>query len=95
MSGSFYLPEGLSIPVAEADGLSAPYWQGLRENVLKVQRCSNCGAWQWGPEWLCHQCHSFDLNWVPVDSLIVKQLRSVLESRRDRAANDRAARMRI
>lgn len=61
-----YLPEGLPIPVAEADGLSAPYWAGLMEGELRVQRCAGCGAWQWGPEWICHSCHSFDLNWEPV-----------------------------
>jgi uncharacterized OB-fold protein len=20
-------------------------------------------VWQWGPEWICHRCHSFDLTW--------------------------------
>jgi uncharacterized OB-fold protein len=62
-----YLPEGLSAPVPEPDGLSAPYWQGLRDNVLKVQRCRACRTWQWGPEWLCHKCLGFDLDWVEVE----------------------------
>ena len=44
-----YLPEGLPIPVPEPDGLSAPYWEGLRRGALLVQRCSACGGWQWGP----------------------------------------------
>ena len=26
-----------------------------------VQRCGACNMWQWGPEWICHRCHSFDL----------------------------------
>ena len=30
-STTSYLPEGLPIPVPEPDGLSAPYWAGLRE----------------------------------------------------------------
>ncbi len=29
-----YLPEGLAIPVPEPDGLSRPYWEGLRANRL-------------------------------------------------------------
>jgi len=62
----FYLPEGLPIPVAEPDGLSAPFWQGLTEERLLVQRCTHCGTWQHGPEWLCHRCHSFDLGWNEV-----------------------------
>ena len=30
---------------------------------LRIQKCGGCGAWQWGPEWICHRCHSFDLRW--------------------------------
>jgi uncharacterized OB-fold protein len=55
-----YLPAGLPIPVPEPDGLSRPFWQGLRENRLLVQHCAACGTWQHGPEWICHQCHAFD-----------------------------------
>jgi uncharacterized OB-fold protein len=61
-----YLPAGLPAPVPEPDGLSAPYWAGLREGRLLVQRCSGCGTWQFGPEWLCHRCHRFDPDWVEV-----------------------------
>jgi uncharacterized OB-fold protein len=63
----FYLPEGLTIPVPEPDGLSAPYWQGLREERLVVQRCARCRGWQWGPEWICSKCSSFDLQWEHVE----------------------------
>ena len=66
-SGSTYLPQGLPIPVAEPDGLSAPYWAGLRQNRLLLQRCRNCRIWQFGPEWLCHRCHAFDLAWTEVE----------------------------
>ena len=66
-SSSFYLPEGMPIPVAENDGLSASYWEGLRHEELRVQRCSKCQTWQWGPEWICHKCLSFDLNWVHIE----------------------------
>lgn len=62
-----YLPPGLPIPVAEPDGLSAPFWNGLRENRLLVQRCQHCETWQFGPEWLCHQCHQFDPSWQEVE----------------------------
>ena len=62
-----YLPEGLPRPVPEPDGLSAPYWEGTRRGELRVQKCRACGGWQWGPEWICHACLSFDLAWEPVD----------------------------
>ena len=63
-----YLPEGLPIPVPEPDGLSAPFWDGLREGRLRVQRCSACGTWQFAPEWICHHCHRFHPDWVEVVS---------------------------
>jgi uncharacterized OB-fold protein len=66
MNAETYLPPGLPIPVPEADGLSAPYWSGLRENRLRVQRCAGCGTWQFGPEWICHRCHRFDPDWIEV-----------------------------
>jgi len=62
----FYLPEGLPAPVPEPDGVSAPYWTGLREGRLMVQRCQQCGCWQFGPEWICHRCLAFDPAWVEV-----------------------------
>lgn len=65
-AGTSYLPPGLPIPIAEPDGLSAPYWAGLRVGRLFVQRCSNCGTWQFGPEWLCHHCLAFDPTWTEV-----------------------------
>ena len=62
-----YLPNGMPIPVPEADGLSDPYWQGLRDGRLMVQRCAVCSTWQFGPEWICHQCHAFDVAWQEVE----------------------------
>ena len=62
----FYLPEGLPIPVPEADALSQPYC-GLRREELWVQRCVSCQTWQWGPEWICHNCLAFDPAWVRVE----------------------------
>lgn len=61
-----YLPPGLPAPVTEADKLDQPYWQATRQGKLMVQRCGACQTWQWGPEWLCHKCHSFDMKWVEV-----------------------------
>jgi uncharacterized OB-fold protein len=66
-TGSSYLPKGLPIPVAEPDGLSAPYWTGLRQSRLLVQRCGHCRTWQFGPEWLCHRCHAFDPEWIEIE----------------------------
>ena len=66
-ANNLYLPHGLPVPVSEPDGLSRPYWEGLRENRLRVQRCSHCKTWQFGPEWICHKCHSFELEWTDIE----------------------------
>jgi uncharacterized OB-fold protein len=62
----FYLRPGLPVPVPARDGLDRPYWEGLREDVLRLQRCNACGRFQWGPEWICHRCLSFDLGYEAV-----------------------------
>lgn len=61
-----YLPPGLPEPIPMPDGLDAPYWEGTRAHELRVQQCGSCGGFQWGPEWVCHQCLSFDLGWSVV-----------------------------
>ena len=63
---STYLPAGMPQPSSGPDGLSKPYWDGTRQSKLMIQKCRGCGAWQWGPEWICHRCHSFDLLWEEI-----------------------------
>ena len=65
-TSAFVLPPGMPRPVPEADGLDAPYWEGTRAGELRVQRCRGCRGFQWGPEWICHRCLAFDLEWVAV-----------------------------
>ena len=56
-----YLRPGLPKPMPRPDGLDGPYWEALEREVLMVQRCKDCGAWQWGPDWICHRCLSENL----------------------------------
>ncbi len=56
-----YLSPGLPAPVPARDGLDAPFWEGLANDKLFLQRCQSCERWQWGAEWVCHRCRSFDL----------------------------------
>jgi uncharacterized OB-fold protein len=65
-SSDAYLPKGLPRPVPSPDGLDAAYWEGTRAHELRVQRCRSCRGWQWGPEWICHRCRSFELGWERV-----------------------------
>lgn len=62
---STYLNAGLPRPVG--DGLDDVFWAGLQENKLLIQRCGSCQQWQWGPEWICHHCHSFELSFEEVE----------------------------
>lgn len=50
-----------------ADGLDRPYWEGLQAGELRLQRCSECDLWIWGPRWMCGQCKAFDPEWVAVE----------------------------
>jgi uncharacterized protein len=63
----YYLASGLPAPRAARDGLDAPFWAGLAEERLLLQRCTRCRRWQWGPEWLCHRCHSFEIGYEAVE----------------------------
>jgi len=66
-TSDWYLAAGMPVPTWDADELQKPYWTGLREGVIRVQKCGDCGEWQWGPEWICHVCRSFNMTWVPVE----------------------------
>lgn len=60
-----YLPPGLPAPAP--DELTAPFWNGLRDGRLLIQRCVACGTWRFGPEWICHHCHGFVAHWEAVE----------------------------
>ena len=62
-----YLPEGLPLPTCGPADPAAAFWAGLRNSELLIQRCRCCKSWQWGPEFICHRCHSFDLEWRAVE----------------------------
>jgi len=65
-AANFYLPEGLPIPAPARTDLSTPYWDGLREEVLRVQRNPRTGRYQWPAQWICHDDQGFDIGWVEV-----------------------------
>ncbi len=67
-SPQYVLPKGLPYPAPMRDGMDAPFWEGTRRHELVVQRCNACGGWQWGPEWNCHHCYSFDMGWTQVEA---------------------------
>ncbi len=62
-----YLPDGLPTPMASPDGLDTGYYEAAARHELVVQKCDDCGTFQWGPEWICHKCRSFNMGWVQVE----------------------------
>jgi len=76
----YYLPAAMPAPVPEADGLDTPYWEATRRGELVIQRCGKCRAWQWGPEWICHACLSFEMGWERVEGRGVMPSRSTVRT---------------
>lgn len=60
----YYLNPGLPQPAPTL--LDEPYWQGLQQERLLVQRCDACQKHQWGAEWICHHCHDERLSFAEV-----------------------------
>ena len=63
---NYYLNTVVTAPVPMGDGLDQPFWEGLMQEKLLLQRCNQCRRWQWGPEWICHRCLSFDVGYQEV-----------------------------
>lgn len=47
------------------DPLTAPFWAAARERSLVVQRCDDCGAYQFYPRPYCLRCFGAGVRWVP------------------------------
>lgn len=52
--------------VPKPDVLTQPYWDGVAQHELRVQRCNACGELWHPPLPLCPCCHSRDIRWIPV-----------------------------
>jgi uncharacterized protein len=61
-----YLPSEAHTFVDDPEGLSGEFWKGAREGKICIQRCKECHRFQWGPEWICHYCHSASLGYEEV-----------------------------
>lgn len=46
---------------------NAPFWQGLAQGEIRVQKCGKCGAHQYPPETFCYECGAQDVSWVAVE----------------------------
>jgi len=46
------------------DAVSLPFWEGIAEGVLRVQRCGACGRHVFYPRAVCPFCAASELDWV-------------------------------
>ena len=50
----------------EITELNAPFWNGLTQGEVRLQKCGACGAHQYPPESFCYACGAQNLAWVAV-----------------------------
>lgn len=53
-------------PMPAATKISAPFWQALKENQVKIQQCNSCQGWIFFPRNHCSHCLAHDLEWKQV-----------------------------
>ena len=53
-------------PLPTPTPTSAPFWAGLQDGVVKLQKCGDCGAWVFYPRNRCSSCLSDALTWQEV-----------------------------
>ena len=51
-------------PLPTPSPLTQPFWDGLDEGVVRVQRCADCREYQFYPRPHCVACLSERLDWV-------------------------------
>ena len=45
---------------------SGPFWEGIKEKKLLMQKCQSCGTWLNPPRPMCPKCRSQESEWVNV-----------------------------
>lgn len=51
-------------PLPAISSLNKPYWDGLKNRELRLQRCDECGAIWYPPSPLCPGCWSRKFTWT-------------------------------
>lgn len=50
-------------PLPTPSEVTQPFWDGLREGAVRVQRCAGCGEYVFYPRPHCPRCLSSELEW--------------------------------
>lgn len=51
-------------PLPEPSIDSQPFWDGLKDHRIMLQRCSDCGTVRHYPRPMCGECHSMECDWI-------------------------------
>jgi uncharacterized OB-fold protein len=51
-------------PLPTITGESMPYWEAARRGELLIQKCDDCGEYQWYPRGICANCFTGKIQWV-------------------------------
>ena len=51
------------------DAVTQPFWDGVAEGVLRIQRCQACGRPVFYPRAVCPHCTRGELTWVEASGL--------------------------
>ncbi len=58
------MPGHIPASMLQQDSDSRPYWEGLAQGELRIQRCKSCARAVFYPRALCPHCHSDQLEWI-------------------------------
>jgi len=51
-------------PMPDPSPETQPYWDGLAQGRLMLQRCADCGRIRHYPQPMCAACHSMAADWI-------------------------------
>lgn len=54
----------VSKPIPVPTRETKPYWEGCKAHELKIQRCAECGHYQFYPRIYCTKCMSDRVAWI-------------------------------
>lgn len=58
------MPGQIPASMLQQDSDSRPYWEGLAQGELRIQRCKTCKKAVFYPRAICPHCHSDQLEWI-------------------------------
>jgi uncharacterized OB-fold protein len=58
------MPAQIPASLFQQDSETRPYWEGLAQSELRIQRCDACSRAVFYPRSICPHCHADQLSWI-------------------------------